>query len=1077
MSKDIRSFFSVGAKSKKPDTPKPSPQQAAPKRKAIVYSDDEEPEKERKQLEVAEKPSSLNKKRRVIDSDDEEKTSPVKSKKSSSSSGSVGSSKLKPVSAADVFSSAPVKRIETPRPSKKAIKEEIEIHSDDEFEKTLIGLDDSGVVPETPKATKNGKDKISPAKKEKDERKTNGHGDHREKVITTDKKREEKRKDTPEKKREEKRKHTPEKKREEKKDTPEKKREEKRKETPEKVKSQSSEKKKEKPVLSKDSSTEESTTPKASKKNLNESVLSDEERHERKRMSAMLYQKFKNRAGPSNPGSKEIPKGKPNCLLGLQFVVTGVLDSLERDECAQIIKDFGGKVVSSVTKKVTHMVIGEEAGPSKLAKAEEFGIPQLSEDAFLDLIRERSGLPTTGVPKRDSSTKASVKEEKSPSKEKKRKKTDEPVPNKRTPEKKPSESNSTLPKVPKIPKLEKSSPEKSKISKMESKSPEKKPQVASPTKRAESAYEKDIHSTDNMAWVDKYKPTSVKQIIGQTGASSNVQKLTNWLSKWHSNQDGKKKIPRPNPWAKNDDGSYYRAALLSGPPGVGKTTTATLVCKELGFDAVEFNASDTRSKKLLKEEVSELLSNKSLFGYFTGSGKKGEMVTNKHVLIMDEVDGMAGNEDRGGIQELIGLIKESHVPIICMCNDRNHQKMRSLVNYCYDLKFSKPRVEQIKGAMMSVCFKEGLKLAPGALEEIIAGTGGDIRQTLNHLAMYSAGKASGLSLSLDKAKQGADSARKDVKLGPWEVIRKVFSAEDHKNMSIHDKSDLFFHDYSLAPLFVQENYLKVTPKVPKTQVMDQIALTADSLSRGDMVDRRIRSNMAWSLLPLQAMYTSVLPGEYMEGFFSGQINFPGWLGKNSKATKRKRLAQEIHDHTRTCTSGSRLSVRLDYAPYLLDAIVRPLKENGSDGVAESLGVIRDYHLLREDLESLVELTSWPKKKSPMESVDGKVKAALTRAYNKEIAPYSYSVVNAVKKKKAEAAEEAAAEMYGEDDEINNAAVESEEDKDDDDMENNAFIKVKKKPAGKGAAAASAAGSSKASGSKPKGTTSTKGKKK
>jgi replication factor C subunit 1 len=51
---------------------------------------------------------------------------------------------------------------------------------------------------------------------------------------------------------------------------------------------------------------------------------------------------------------------------------------------------------------------------------------------------------------------------------------------------------------------------------------------------------------------------------------------------------------------------------------IGKTTTAHLVCKELGFDVVEFNASDTRSKKLLREEVSELLNSKSLSGYFEG---------------------------------------------------------------------------------------------------------------------------------------------------------------------------------------------------------------------------------------------------------------------------------------------------------------------------------------------------------------------------------------------------------------------------------------------------------------------------
>ncbi|XP_053693430.1 replication factor C subunit 1 [Sabethes cyaneus] len=1056
MSRDIRSFFSAGAKTKKPEAPKPSVTSESTKRKAIVYSDDEQEDSRKISSTSAlasassSKTSTHHKKRRVIDSDDEDK-SPTKSDRKSAGSAS-SQPKLKPVSAADVFSSAPVKRTEVPRPSKKAIKEEIEIHSDEEFEKTLAGLDDSGVIPETPTAKKRRSgDKTSPTKKViKEERKTNGHGHHHEQQQQHKKVKEEK-KTSPEKVKEEKKKSV----------------------TPDKRESKSKEgstPRDKKPVVKKESSTEEGTTPKGSKKSLNDSVvLTDEERFERKRASAMLYQKFKNRGGPAAPGSKEIPKGTPDCLAGLQFVVTGVLESMERDECAQVIKDFGGKVVSAVTKKVTHMVVGEEAGPSKLSKAEEFGIPQLSEDALLDLIREKSGLPSkvSSTPKE----KVKVKEEKSPSKEKKRKKTEELELKKKTPEKKHAESSDSRPKLAKIPKIEKSSPEKLK----KKESPIKKQsssETHSSVKREETTYQKDIQSTDNMAWVDKYKPTSVKQIIGQSGAASNVQKLITWLSKWHSNRG--KKLARPSLWAKNDDGGFFKAALLSGPPGVGKTTTATLVCQELGFDAVEFNASDTRSKKLLKEEVSELLSNKSLFGYFSGGGK-GDKVTHKHVLVMDEVDGMAGNEDRGGIQELIALIKDSHVPIICMCNDRNHQKMRSLVNYCYDLKFNKPRVEQIKGAMMSVCFKEGLKLAPGALEEIIAGTGGDVRQTLNHLALYSASKATGTSLSLDKAKQGAQSARKDVKMGPWDVIRKVFSAEEHKGMSINDKSDLFFHDYSLAPLFVQENYLKVTPKAPKPKHMDLIALTADSLSRGDMVDRRIRSSMAWSLLPLQAMYSSVLPGEYMEGSFSGQINFPGWLGKNSKASKRKRLAQEIHDHTRISTSGSRLSVRLDYAPFLLESIVRPLKQKGSDGVSESLTVLREYHLLREDLESLVELTTWPKKKNPMDGVDGKVKAALTRTYNKEVAPYSYSVMNAVKKKKAEAAADETAEMYGDEEEGENAPVDSDEEKEDDDLENNAFIKVKKKPAG--ASASSAAGSSKAGGSKAKPAGSSKGKKK
>lgn len=223
---------------------------------------------------------------------------------------------------------------------------------------------------------------------------------------------------------------------------------------------------------------------------------------------------------------------------------------------------------------------------------------------------------------------------------------------------------------------------------------------------------------------------------------------------------------------------------------------------------MEFNASDTRSKRLLKEEVAQLLSSTTLANFAT----KGARVSSKRVLLMDEVDGMAGNEDRGGMQELIALIKSTHVPIICMCNDRNHPKIRSLVNYCYDLRFSKPRLEQIKGAMMSVCFKEGVKIPPDALTQIINGTGMDVRQTLNNLSMWTASKQ---TLTAEEAEKKANNAKKDVVLGPWEVVRKVFSAEEHKTMSLADKSRLFFYDYSIGPLFVQENYLKVVPHAPK----------------------------------------------------------------------------------------------------------------------------------------------------------------------------------------------------------------------------------------------------------------------
>lgn len=74
------------------------------------------------------------------------------------------------------------------------------------------------------------------------------------------------------------------------------------------------------------------------------------------------------------------------------------------------------------------------------------------------------------------------------------------------------------------------------------------------------------------------------------------------------------------------------------------------------------------------------------------------------------------------------MIKSSCIPIICICNDHQSSKMRSLTNHCYLLTFTHPKVGQIKGAMMSICFKEKVKIEPQVLIEIIMASGQDMRQ-------------------------------------------------------------------------------------------------------------------------------------------------------------------------------------------------------------------------------------------------------------------------------------------------------------------------------------------------------------
>uniref|UniRef100_A0A8C2H093 Replication factor C subunit 1 n=1 Tax=Cyprinus carpio TaxID=7962 RepID=A0A8C2H093_CYPCA len=692
---------------------------------------------------------------------------------------------------------------------------------------------------------------------------------------------------------------------------------------------------------------------------------------EKKRANSSAYRNYLNREGPRALGSKEIPQGEENCLEGCVFVLTGVLESLERDDAKSLIERYGGKVTGNVSRKTTYLVLGRDSGASKSEKAESFGTKIINEDELLDLIRTKPGKKS----KYEIAAEAEVNKAKATPQG--------PSPNKRSPSKGKSKPGSA-----------------SKSGTLgASRSEVKKSLSFDQTKRASPVlYSTPENDGSSLLWVDKYRPRSLKNLIGQQGDQSCANKLLRWLQNWHKHHSGITKAPAKfGKFGSKDDGSGFKAALLSGPPGVGKTTTAALVCEELGYSYVEMNASCTRSKNSLKEVIAESLNNTSIKNFYTGAS---QTVSSKHVLIMDEVDGMAGNEDRGGIQEMIGLIKQSKIPIICMCNDRNHQKIRSLANYCYDLRFQRPRVEQIKGAVMSIAFKEGLKIPPPALNEVILASNQDIRQVLHNLSMWA---AKDKVMTYDQAKADANSARKDMKLGPFDVCRKVFaSGEESAHMTLIDKSDLFFHDYSLAPLFVQENYLHVRPAAAGGNLKNHLVLlskTADSICDGDLVDKQIRSRQAWSLLPTQAIYASVLPGELMRGYMSQFPTFPSWLGKFSSAGKHSRIIQELASHMSLKTLSSKEAINLDYLPYLRSAVLEPLQSQGSEGAGQSVQLMDDYDLIKEDVDNMMEISTWGGQPDPYSKLDSKVKAAFTRAYNKEshLMPYSLQVVKKSRK--------------------------------------------------------------------------------
>ncbi|CAL1601443.1 unnamed protein product [Knipowitschia caucasica] len=724
-----------------------------------------------------------------------------------------------------------------------------------------------------------------------------------------------------------------------------------------------------------------------------ESTSTSPEDPDKKKVNASAFRNYLNRDGPRALGSKEIPQGAENCLEGFVFVITGVLESMERDDTKALIERYGGKVTGNVSKKTNYLVQGRDSGVSKVEKAESFGTKILNEDDLFELIRTKPGKKSKYEIAAEAEAKASKTKTRTPQNQ-----------GKSTPKSQkisPSKGNSRSPQTPSPSKTSLSLAHSARVGSSATPSGRGSGQTArrdlglSSSSPQDSSLPSFSGQGASLLWVDKYRPQSLKTVIGQQGDQSCANKLKRWLQNWHKSHSGSTK-PAVAKFGKfgsgKDDGSTFKAALLSGPPGVGKTTTAVLVCEELGYSFVEMNASCTRSKNSLKEVVAESLNNTSIEGFYKGTSQK---VSSKHVLIMDEIDGMAGNEDRGGIQEMIGLIKTSKVPIICMCNDRNHQKIRSLANYCFDLRFQRPRVEQIKAAMMSVAFKEGIKIPPPALNEIILASNQDVRQVLHNLSMWS---AKDKVMTYDQCKSDAANARKDMKLGPFDVCRKVFtSGEETAHMSLIDKSDLFFHDYSLAPLFVQENYLHVRPAAAAGDLKSHLVLiskTADSICDGDLVDRMIRSRQNWSLLPTQAIYASVLPGELMRGYMGQFPSFPSWLGKNSSTSKHSRIVQELSSHMSLKTQSSKQSVNLDYLHYLRTTLLNPLQKYGAEGAGQAVQLLDDYQLVREDVDSIMEISVWGGQPDPYSKLDSKVKAAFTRAYNKEahLTPYSLQVV-------------------------------------------------------------------------------------
>ncbi|KAJ3153578.1 hypothetical protein HDU89_000620 [Geranomyces variabilis] len=286
-------------------------------------------------------------------------------------------------------------------------------------------------------------------------------------------------------------------------------------------------------------------------------------------------------------------------------------------------------------------------------------------------------------------------------------------------------------------------------------------------------------------WVDKYAPRMYIDLVGDERINREV--LT-WVKEWDfcvfkkprrkpAHQKSEPEIPdlkrdplqRPN----------KKVLLLTGPPGLGKTTLAHVIARHAGYTVSEINASDDRTGDSVKARLIGALETQSVLG-----------ARRPHLLVIDEIDGAssAGQGDHNFVKLLIDFITGEDRqpkagtskkaaprrallrPIICICNDPYAPVLRPLRHLAQLVDFRPPPVKTLARRLHEICRWEGLAADLRTLTALCEMADGDIRSCLNTLQFLRKKTA---ILTMDVL-HGVDVGQKDVGRGLFVVWDEIF---------------------------------------------------------------------------------------------------------------------------------------------------------------------------------------------------------------------------------------------------------------------------------------------------------------
>ena len=379
---------------------------------------------------------------------------------------------------------------------------------------------------------------------------------------------------------------------------------------------------------------------------------------------------------------------------------------------------------------------------------------------------------------------------------------------------------------------------------------------------------------DDLLWVEKYRPQKIEDIIGNEEAKA---LFVEWLKNKHPTK---------------------KAILLYGPPGVGKTTLVNAAANEFKFSIIEMNASDTRTEKAINKIAVPATAFVAL-DRFTSESKG-------NLLFMDEVDGIAGNEDRGGVGAIIKIVEESRVPVIMAANDPDLEKLRPLKKVCMLIRFHQIRIPLIISMLQRICAQEGVKAEFEALERIAQNSRGDVRSAINDLQSLS-GENKVLTLQ-DTLALGVRN--KDVSM--YDTLKGFFSVK-----SLAEASALL----SYTSVDYDDFLLSVSDNLPRRYTNpEKLAEAYNYVSQADVFRGRIGTEN-WHLLRyfynFLAQAAAVDPESYKPfDFISPPIRIITLFWTKGKRTMLDSICTKIDSQIHV----GRSEAKQVYIPYLREIL-------------------------------------------------------------------------------------------------------------------------------------------------------------